>query len=178
MTKLSDNPVGILVAPRCSLLGALIAITMACAPLDGWSLLYSSPWLKLPRVPWGGSHTGRERDFRKPTRNHDSHSDLGSAACQPSAEAGAGPVAERARVDEFDAVGRPRAGRSFVVRVQAALFGCARPEGQRVEKQGMHQHNFFVKDGEFFVQRRNGGSVSIRKQKRSIRSKSPPSRQT
>ena len=29
------------------------------------------------------------------------------AACQPSAEAGAGPVAERARVDEFDAVGRP-----------------------------------------------------------------------
>ena len=35
------------------------------------------------------------------------HSDLGSAACQPSAEAGAGPVAERARVDEFDAVGRP-----------------------------------------------------------------------
>ena len=48
----------------------------------------------------------RERDFRKPTtRNHDSHSDLGSAACQPSAEAGAGPVAERARADEFDAVG-------------------------------------------------------------------------
>ena len=46
----------------------------------------------------------RERDFRKPTRNHDSHSDLGSAACQPSAEAGAGPVAERARADEFDAV--------------------------------------------------------------------------
>ena len=39
------------------------------------------------------------------TRNHDSHSDLGSAACQPSAEAGAGPVAERARADEFDAVG-------------------------------------------------------------------------
>ena len=37
------------------------------------------------------------RDFRNPTRNHDSHSDLGSAACQPSAEAGAGPVAERAR---------------------------------------------------------------------------------
>ena len=34
-------------------------------------------------------------DFRKPRRNHDSHSDLGSAACQPSA--GAGPVAERAR---------------------------------------------------------------------------------
>ena len=26
-------------------------------------------------------------------------------ACQPSAEAGAGPVAERARADEFDAVG-------------------------------------------------------------------------
>ena len=47
----------------------------------------------------------RERDFRKPTKNHDSHSDLGSAACQPSAEAGAGPVAERARADEFDAVG-------------------------------------------------------------------------
>ena len=46
-----------------------------------------------------------ERDFRNPTRNHDSHSDLGSAACQPSAEAGAGPVAERARADEFDAVG-------------------------------------------------------------------------
>ena len=34
-----------------------------------------------------------------------SHSDLGSAACPPSAEAGAGPVAERARADEFDAVG-------------------------------------------------------------------------
>ena len=52
------------------------------------------------------AHTmGRERDFRKPTRNHDSHSDLGSAAWQPSAEAGAGPVAERARADEFDAVG-------------------------------------------------------------------------
>ena len=30
---------------------------------------------------------------------------MGSAACQPSAEAGAGPVAERARADEFDAVG-------------------------------------------------------------------------
>ena len=30
-----------------------------------------------------------------------------SAACQPSAEAGAGPVAERARADEFDAVGGP-----------------------------------------------------------------------
>ena len=31
-----------------------------------------------------------------------------SAACQPSAEAGAGPVgvAERARADEFDAVGK------------------------------------------------------------------------
>ena len=28
-------------------------------------------------------------------------------ACQPSAEAGAGPVAERARVDEFGEVGRP-----------------------------------------------------------------------
>ena len=27
--------------------------------------------------------------------------------CQPSAEAGAGPVAERARVDESDTVGRP-----------------------------------------------------------------------
>ena len=27
-------------------------------------------------------------------------------ACQPSAEAGAGPVAERARADEFDAVNR------------------------------------------------------------------------
>ena len=35
------------------------------------------------------------------------HRDLGSAACQPSAEAGAGPVAERARADEFDAVGGP-----------------------------------------------------------------------
>jgi len=32
----------------------------------------------------------------RPTRNHDSHCDLGSAACQPSAEAGAGPIAERA----------------------------------------------------------------------------------
>ena len=49
--------------------------------------------------------TLRERFLKT---NHDSHSDLGSAACQPSAEAGAGPVAERAaRVDEFDAVGRP-----------------------------------------------------------------------
>ena len=38
------------------------------------------------------SHRIPERDFRKPTRNHDSHSDLGSAACQPSAEAGAGAV--------------------------------------------------------------------------------------
>ena len=31
---------------------------------------------------------------------------MGSAACQPSAEAGAGPVAERARADEF-AIGGP-----------------------------------------------------------------------
>ena len=41
------------------------------------------------------SHHAEAHDFRKPTRNHDSHSDLGSAACelcQPSAEAGAGPV--------------------------------------------------------------------------------------
>ena len=64
------------------------------------------------------SHHAEAHDFRKPTRNHDSHSDLGSAACQrerfffpcqPSAEgeAGAGPVAERARADEFDAVGGP-----------------------------------------------------------------------
>ena len=52
----------------------------------------------------------RERDFRKPTRNHDSHSDLfwtRQLVSPHSAEAGAGPVAERARVDEFDAVGRP-----------------------------------------------------------------------
>ena len=59
------------------------------------------------------SFSVREILFRKPTRNHDSqtldsHSDLGSAAaCQPSAEAGAAVVAERARVDEFGAVGRP-----------------------------------------------------------------------
>ena len=44
---------------------------------------------------------------REQTRNHDSQCFVGSAACQPSAEAGAGPVAERARVDEFDAVGTP-----------------------------------------------------------------------
>ena len=47
-----------------------------------------------------------EHDFLLYFLNHAFYSDLGSAACQPSAEAGAGPVAERARVDEFDAVGR------------------------------------------------------------------------
>ena len=73
----------------------------------------------------------RERDFRKPTRNHDSHSDLGSAACQPSAEAGAGPVAERARADEFDAVGGAcgEASEMAIAILHGALGGAAdKPE--------------------------------------------------
>ena len=73
----------------------------------------------------------RERDFRKPTRNHDSHSDLGSAACQPSAKAGAGPVAERARADEFDAVGGPcgEASEMAIAILHGALGGVAdKPE--------------------------------------------------
>ena len=47
----------------------------------------------------------RERFLKTNKKSRLSHSELGSAACQPSAEAGAGPVAERARADEFDAVG-------------------------------------------------------------------------
>ena len=54
------------------------------------------------------AHTmGRERDFR----NQPEITTLTViwarqlVPCQPSAEAGAGPVAERARADEFDAVG-------------------------------------------------------------------------
>ena len=52
----------------------------------------------------------RERVLKTNKKSRLSHSDLGSAACQPSAEAGAGPAVERherARVDEFGAVGRP-----------------------------------------------------------------------
>ena len=40
----------------------------------------------LPPSVYSWGLTG---DFRNPTRNHDCHSDLGSAACQPTAEAGA-----------------------------------------------------------------------------------------
>ena len=69
--------------------------------------------------------------YNKATTNHDSHSDLGSAACQPSAEAGAGPVAERARADEFDAVGGPcgEASEVAIAVLHGALGGAAdKPE--------------------------------------------------
>ena len=57
--------------------------------------------------------------------------DLGSAACQPSAEAGAGPVAERARADEFDAVGGAcgEASEMAIAVLHGALGGAAdKPE--------------------------------------------------
>ena len=77
---------------------------MVVLPLPGPATVATTVG-RRPTASDGDRADLRERDFRKPTRNHDCHSDLGSAACQPSAEAGAGPVAERARADEFDAVG-------------------------------------------------------------------------
>ena len=61
---------------------------------------------------------------------------MGSAACQPSAEAGAGPVAERARADEFDAVGGPcgEASEVAIAVLHGALGGAAdKPEVDTLE---------------------------------------------